>query len=408
MSDKLPALLHAFAPPARAADAFISIVSGAGAIVTDDTGKEYVDALGSLWYCQVGHGRDEIVDAIAAQMRQIAGYHTFDRFTNAPADALCERLVGLAPMDDARVFLTSGGSESVDTALKLARAAQYQAGNTERTLIVSRAPSYHGVSYGALSATGLPLNREGYGPLVENIIQVPYDDLDALDAVIAERGGQLAAVIAEPVVGAGGVLPPPPGYLEGLRARCDQTGAFLILDEVICGFGRLGTWFGAQHFGVMPDMVTFAKGVTSGYQPLGGVLVGPAVRAPLEADPAYVLRHGYTYSGHPSACAAAMANLDIIERESLWERAPKIGARLSAGLTELVDTGAIAAARGEGGMWAAVLHEGADASAVRDRMLDHGVIARPIGPGVVAFCPPLVITDDQIDQSVAALLAAVS
>ena len=230
-------------------------------------------------------------------------------------------------------------------------------------------------------------------------MQVPYDDLDELDAVIAERGDELAAIIAEPVVGAGGVLPPPAGYLEGLRARCDQTGAFLILDEVICGFGRLGTWFGAQHFGVAPDMVTFAKGVTSGYQPLGGVFVGPAVRAPLEADPAYVLRHGYTYSGHPSACAAAMANLDIIERETLWERAPKIGQRLEEGLDQLVDRGAVASVRGEGGMWAAVLHEGADAVAVRDRMLDHGVIARPIGPGVVAFCPPLVITDDQIDQS---------
>ncbi len=209
-------------------------------------------------------------------------------------------------------------------------------------MIVSRAPSYHGVSYGALSATGLPLNREGYGPLVENIIQVPYDDLDALDAIIADRGDQLAAVIAEPVIGAGGVLPPPAGYLEGLRARCDQTGAFLILDEVISGFGRLGVWWGSQHFGVVPDMVTFAKGITSGYQPLGGVLVGPAVRAPLEADPAYVLRHGYTYSGHPAACAAALANLDIIERETLWERAPKIGQRLSDGLRELVDRGAIA------------------------------------------------------------------
>jgi adenosylmethionine-8-amino-7-oxononanoate aminotransferase len=310
-------------------------------------------------------------------------------------------------MDDARVFLTSGGSESVDTALKLARLAHFVAGDTKRTLIVSRAPSYHGVNYGAMTATGLPLNREGYGPLLPDVVQVPYDDLDALDAIIAERGDELAAVIAEPVVGAGGVLPPTPGYFEGLRSRCDATGAFLILDEVICGFGRLGSWFGAQHYGVEPDLVTFAKGVTSGYQPVGGVLVGRRVRGPLEADPAYFLRHGYTYSGHPSACAGALANLDIIEREGLCDRAPKIGQRLGDGLRQLVDARTLVGARGEGGMWAAVLPEGRDPSAVRDTMLEYGVIARPLGADAIAFCPPLVITDAQLDQCVEALAASV-
>ena len=341
-------------------------------------------------------------------MQRIAGFHTFDRFTNAPADALCERLVALAPMGDARVFLTSGGSESVDTALKLARVAHFVAGDTNRTLIISRTPSYHGVSYGAMSATGLPLNREGYGPLVENIAQVPYDDLAAIDVVIADRGDQLAAIIAEPVVGAGGVLPPPPGYLEGLRERCDATGAFLIFDEVICGFGRLGAWWASEHYGVTPDMVTFAKGVTSGYQPLGGVLVGPKVRAAIEADPSWLLRHGYTYSGHPTGCAAAMANLDIIERESLMERAPKIGQRLSDGLSSLADSGPIVQVRGDGAVWAAVLHDGLDMNAIRDRIIDAGVIARPIGTNVIAFCPPLVISDDQIDRCVEALGAALA
>ncbi|MBA3653606.1 MAG: aspartate aminotransferase family protein [Actinobacteria bacterium] len=400
--------MHAYAPPARGADGFVRIVGGSGATVLDDKGNEYIDGLASLWYCQVGHGRPEIIDAITVQLKKLAAYQTFDRFTNGPADALCERLAALAPMPDARVFLTTGGSEAVETALKLARLAHFLAGAPRRTLIVSRAPSYHGVNYGAMSATGLPLNREGYGPMLENVVQVPFDDLDALDAVIAERGDELAAVIAEPVIGAGGVLPPPDGYLAGLRERCDRVGAFLILDEVICGFGRLGQWFGAQYYGVRPDLVTFAKGVTSGYQPVGGVLLGAAVRAPLESDPNYMLRHGYTYSGHPTACAAGVANLDVIEREALCDRAPKIGSRLGDGLRQLVERGVIAGARGDGAMWAAVLNAGVDPSAVRDRMLQEGVICRPLGTDAIAFCPPLVIADDQLDRCVDALAAAAS
>jgi putrescine---pyruvate transaminase len=401
-----PAFLHPYAPPARAASDFIRIVGGKGATVTDDQGREYIDALASLWYCQVGYGRDEIVDAIAAQMHTLAAFHTFDRFSTAPADALTERLADMAPMRDARIFLTSGGSESVDTAIKLARIAHFLKGDRQRTLIVSRAPSYHGVSYGAMTATGLPLNREGFGPLVEDIVQVPYDDLDALDALLADRGDAVAAIIAEPVVGAGGVLPPPDGYLEGLRARCDRIGAFLVFDEVICGFGRLGTQWGQQRYGVTADMTTFAKGVTSGYLPLGGVAVGTSVRAALEADPAFVLRHGYTYSGHPAPCAAAMANLDVMENEDLKGRVPNIEARLRGALESAVDGVHIDSVRGAGGMWAAVLHEGVDATRVRDRMLDHGVISRPIGPGVLAFCPPLVIEDHQIERCGEALAAA--
>lgn len=403
-SSDVPAFLHPYAPPARTADGFVRIVEGRGSVVVDDRGNEYIDGLGSLWYCQVGHGRPEIIDAITSQLTKLAAYQTFDRFTNAPADALCERLAEIAPMPDARVFLTTGGSESVETALKLARLAHYVGGQPERTLVVSRTPSYHGVNYGGMTATGLPLNREGFGPLLPDVVHVPYDDLDALDAVIAERGNELAAVIAEPVVGAGGVLPPPAGYLQGLRDRCDATGAFLILDEVICGFGRLGQWFGAEHYGVVPDLVTFAKGVTSGYQPVGGVLVGRRVREPLESDPAFMLRHGYTYTGHPTACAAGVANLEVIASESLAERAPKIGARLSEGLRQI---DALRDVRGDGAMWAAVLPDGTDASAVRDRMLERGVICRPLGTDAIAFCPPLVITDDQLDRCVEALLGAV-
>jgi len=403
-----PRFLHPFARPAAGPEAFISIVRGEGAMVWDDLGTPYVDALASLWYCHAGHGQARIIEAMTAQLRTLEAFHTFDRFTNPRAEELCDRLAGLSPVDGARVFLTSGGSESVETAIKLARLAHVVAGNPERTLVVSRVSSYHGVGYGGVSATGLPLNRAGFGPLVPDIVQVPWDDLGALDELLADRGHELAAVIAEPVIGAGGVYPAPAGYLAGLRERCDRHGGWLILDEVICGFGRLGAWWGAQRYDVRPDLVTFAKGVTSGYAPLGGVLVGPAVRAPLEADPTLVLRHGYTYSGHPTACAAASANVALLAADELPERAPVIGARLSGGLRALVDGEAVVELRGDGAVWAIELGPGRSATEVREELLARGVIARPIGTSTVAYCPPLVIRDDEVDHIVSATAEAVA
>jgi adenosylmethionine-8-amino-7-oxononanoate aminotransferase len=398
--------LHPFAKPT--ATDFLRIVSGQGAIVTDDHGRRYVDAMGSLWYCNVGHGRAEIADAVAGQLRKLAAFHTFEMFTNDPADQLCEELVAIAPVPDARIFLTSGGSEAVDSAIKLARLAQAVRGEPQRQVIVSRRPSYHGVTYGGLAATGLPLNQEHFGPMLPDVLQTPHDDLDAVEAVFAERGDQIAAVIAEPVIGAGGVYPPVPGYLAGLRRLCDDHGAWLILDEVICAFGRLGAWWGAERFGVRPDLVTFAKAVTSGYVPLGGVVVGGPVRRVLESDPALVLRHGHTYSGHPAACAAGLAALAITRREGLLERAPKIGERLASGLRSLADDGHIAEVRGDGAVWAAGLHPDTDAGQVRDQMLTTGVIARPIGAATLSFCPPLVIADDDLDRCVTSLETAIT
>jgi putrescine---pyruvate transaminase len=234
-------------------------------------------------------------------------------------------------------------------------------------------------------------------------VQVPQHDLDAMGAACAQNAGRVAAIITEPVQGAGGVHPAKDGYLEGLRALADQHGAYLIFDEVICGFGRLGSWWGAQHYGVTPDLITFAKGVSSGYVPLGGVLVGPAVRAPLEADSAFILRHGYTYSGHASAAAAGVANLKILRDEGLVDRAPHIGERLSKGLFALQAAGKLAEVRGVGAIWGAGLPEGVNPAVVRTTMLEHGVIARPIPPSTIAFCPPFVVTDDEIDQMLFAL-----
>jgi adenosylmethionine-8-amino-7-oxononanoate aminotransferase len=394
----VPRFLHPYARPAR--ERFVTIARGEGALVYDSDGKEYVDAMASLWYMNVGYGRGEVADAVAAQLRLLPAYNAFDPFTNEPADRLAERLCALAPLDDSRVFFTCDGSEAVDSAIKLARIAHVQAGQPERTLIVSRSFAYHGVTYGGLTAQGLPANQSGFGPLLPDFVNLPSDDIEAMGRLFGEHGERVAAVITEPVQGAGGVRPPVPGYLEGLRRLCDQHGAFLIMDEVICGFGRLGRWFGSEYYAVRPDLLTFAKGVTSGYVPLGGVVVGAAVRGPLEADETFLLRHGHTYSGHAGACVAASSVLDIMAGEGLVDRAPTVGSRLAAGLRSLAADEVVAEVRGDGGVWAVGLTADRDAAAVRDQMLELGVITRAIGNDTLAFCPPLVITDAQIDRIV--------
>ena len=391
-------LLHAFAKPSKTD--FISIVRGKGSLLWDANGRQYIDAIGSLWYCQVGHGRTEIAEAVAAQISTLETYSTFDPFTNQKADELAAKLQSISALPQSRVFLCGSGSEAVDTAMKLARVAQGQAGHPERTIIVSRMRGYHGTNYGGTSAQGLPLNKQGFGQLLPEVVQVDSDNLEDLAKFMSDNSKKIAAVIVEPLQGAGGVWPPPPGYLEGARKLCDQHGAFLIFDEVISGFGRMGTWFAADYYGVTPDMLCFAKGVTSGYQPLGGVYVGAAVREELESDPNFFLRHGYTYSGHSSVCAAALANLAIIEREGLVERAKHVGARLSKGLGALATDGTIDHVRGDGAVWAAGLKPDQNSVTIRDRMIELGVIARAINTDTVAFCPPLVVTDEELDTMI--------
>jgi adenosylmethionine-8-amino-7-oxononanoate aminotransferase len=274
-------------------------------------------------------------------------------------------------------------------------------------LIISRVRGYHGTAYGGTSAQGIAPNRQDFGPFVDEVVQVPADDVEALASLMAERGSEVAAVIVEPVQGAGGIHPATEGYLEGVRRLCDQHGAYLVFDEVITGFGRLGTWFASHRYGVRPDLVTFAKAVTSGYQPLGGVFVGPAPAAALEADPDFFLRHGFTYSGHATACAAGLKNLEIMRREALVERANHMGARLEAGLRSLADDGIIDHVRGLGAMWAAGMHPDQNAMAMRDHMLDHGgVVCRALNADSLLFCPPLVTTDAQIDRIIDAVAAA--
>jgi putrescine aminotransferase len=406
MNDVPPRFLHAFAKPSR--EQFISIVRGDGALVWDSDGNELIDAMASLWYCNVGHGRGEIADAVANQIRTLETYSCFDPFTNSPADSLADRIAALTPIGDARVFFAGSGSEAIDTAMKLARLTHVLNGQPERRVIISRVRGYHGTNYGGTSAQGLPLNKQGYGELLADVVQVPSDDIEALSVLMAEHSNEIAAVLTEPVQGAAGVYPPTDGYLAGARQLCDQHGALLIFDEVITGFGRLGTWFAADHYGVTPDLTTFAKAITSGYLPLGGVIVGRRVADALEADPSFMLRHGYTYSGHASACAAAMANLDIIERENLIGEVDRIGTRLGGGLRAIADDGLIDHVRGDGAIFGCGLLPGCDAMEVRDRMHAAGVITRAIGADTITFCPPLVITDAQIDRVVDAVAASVS
>lgn len=400
--------LHPFARPAAPAEDFITIARGEGALVWDDQENEYVDAMASLWYCNVGHGRWEIVDQVASQMAVLENYNTFDIFTNETVETFAAFVAAASPMDDCRIFFTSSGSEAVDTALKLARLTHAMKGDEKRTEFVGRVNSYHGVAYGGVSVQGLPLNQHGFGPLLETVHQVSAHDIDEIEALFARQGSTIAAVITEPVQGAGGVYPPVDGYLVRLRELCDEYGVLLIFDEVITGFGRLGSWFAASHYGVVPDMITFAKGCTSGYLPLGGVVVGEAVLDVLEADPNFILRHGYTYSGHPSACAAALANTAILLEENLFDRVPVIAERIGGGLSVLVAAGAIKEARGVGGIWSAELLPGLSAPAVRNDMLQRGVIARPIGTSIIAFCPPFVTTDAQLDQCVVALTESIA
>ncbi len=387
------ALLHPFSAPGQPEADYIKVVGGEGATVWDDKGRRYLDGLASLWYCQIGYGRADMHAAIAAQMEQLGAYHTFAPFTNDPAAHLAEMIAERSPLPDGRVFLGCSGSEAIDTVLKLARMTHQLRGDHDRQVIIRRTHGYHGTNFGGTSAQGIAPNRENWGDLVPHFIEVPQDDIEPMATAFAQYGERIAAVLTEPVQGAGGVLMPPDGYLEGTRRLCDDNGALLILDEVITGFGRTGSWFGAQTFDIKPDFITFAKGVSSGYLPLSGVIVGRGVADTLEAMDG-ILRTGYTYSGHPTCAAAGIKNIEIIEQEGLLERANHIGELMSAGLSALAADGVIESYRGIGALWAADL--GRDALPARDSLLqDHSVIVRPIGNSI-GICPPLVITDDEI------------
>ena len=314
---------HGFADMHLVKDAEVVIRSAEGVWIETTDGRRLLDSTAALWYCAVGYGRRSIADAVAEQLATVAAYSSFGAYTTEATVALADRLSALAPMDDAVVFLGSGGSDGVDTAAKLARRYWDAVGRPDKRIIVSREHGYHGMHAWGTSLAGIPANKAGYGgAFIDEVVTVGVDDTESLGALFAERGSEIAAFIGEPVVGAGGVYPPEPSYWPEVQRLCREHDVLLIADEVITGFGRTGVLWGSQRYGIEPDMAIFAKVVTSGYQPLGGVLVAPRVAAPFwdgeTAGPMFL--HGYTYSGHAAACAAAQANLDIIEGEGLVAR----------------------------------------------------------------------------------------
>src|SRR5256714_4687280 len=340
------------------------VVEGKGAILRDAEGREYIDGLSGLWNVNVGHGRGELADAASAQMKKIAFASAYVGATNEPAIRLAEKIVRHAYSNSAAVYFTTAGAESNESSYTFARYYWKVKDQPQKTKIISRIHAYHGVTMVAMSATGMAAYHKMFGPLVPGLIQVapPYayrwsgneePGLGAADAIekaiLAEGPDTVAAVIAEPVMGAGGVIVPPPSYFPRLREICDRHDVLLIADEVITGFGRTGKWFALGHWGVEPDLVSFAKGVTSGYLPLGGVIATKRGHEAIESGPAdRKFMHAATYSGHPVCCAVGLRNVEIIETEGLVERAAVMGRRLLARLEGLRDPPVVGDVRGLG------------------------------------------------------------
>jgi adenosylmethionine-8-amino-7-oxononanoate aminotransferase len=388
-----------------------SIVRGEGAYVWDESGHRALDLPAGLWYCNVGHGRREIAAAVAKQMATLASYSTFQQYATPPAIELAARLAELAPIDGAKVFFTSGGSDAVELACKLVRRYWTAVGRPEKRVIVTRERCYHGLHGFGTSIAGLPANRAGYGPLLDDVTCVPHDDWRALERLLADGGAErVAAFVCEPIIGTGGVLPPAPGYLAAVQRLCREHDVLLVVDEVITGFGRTGELFATTRFRLDPDVLLFAKGITSGYQPLGGALVGARVAEPFWADGSeLVLRHGLTYQGHASACAAGLANLAIIEREDLVARARALEAVLAEALKPLVALAAVREVRAGVGLLAGVvMRDVATAAAVAERCWERGVLTRQIADGdVLHVSPPFVIEESQLRWAAEELGAAI-
>jgi adenosylmethionine-8-amino-7-oxononanoate aminotransferase len=397
---------HPFADMGAVSRQELVITRGEGVWVYDDAGRRYLDGTAALWYANIGHGRAEVADAVAEQMRTLEAYSAFGDFSNPPANELTERLAATAPMPDARIFLTSGGGDSIDTAAKIARRHFLLQGQTERTHLISRTNGYHGTHGFGTSVGGIEANTSNWGPLVGGVSTVAHDSLQALEAEILAVGpDKVAAFFCEPVIGAGGVHLPPEGYIQGVADLCAEHGVLFICDSVICGFGRLGTWWGIERWeDVRPDLITFAKGVTSGYLPLGGVVVSDQVAAPFfEAPGGPMLRHGATYAGHPACAAAALAVLDIYEREDLIGRGRALEGPLRDALAPLAHRPEVGEVRAGLGFLAAVeLSEDAlaeDPGAVARLAAgarEAGVLVRPLLKGV-AVSPPLICDETHID-----------
>jgi adenosylmethionine-8-amino-7-oxononanoate aminotransferase len=403
------ALWHPFADMTTVDGHELVIVRGEGVHVWDADGTRYLDGAASLWSCNVGHGRREIVEAVTDQMRQLEAYHVFGDVANPPALELAARLAALAPTPGSKVFLTSGGADSIDTAAKLARLWHAARGASGRTHLISREHAYHGTHGIATSILGMPY-REGFGELVAETSRVAWDDAGALEDEILRLGPErVAAFVFEPVIGAGGVLVPPAGYLDAVVDVCRRHGVLTIADAVIGGFGRLGEWLAVERFGLEPDMIVFAKGVTSGYLPLGGVIASARVAEPFWTEPGRPFSHGATYSGHPACCAAALANLEVLARDGLVHRARALEGPFHDALRVLEAHPLVGEVRGGVGLMAAVALDpaavtdlGAAATELWAATRRAGLLTRWLWDGV-AVAPPLTIEAADVAEAVGML-----
>ncbi|MDD1478735.1 MULTISPECIES: aminotransferase family protein [Micrococcaceae] len=376
------------------------IVEAHGAYITTDKGERYLDGAGGLWYANVGHGREEIAEVAAAQMKKLETWHVFGRYLNDRAVELAEKIAALAPIVDPKVILTSGGSDSVDMALKLARRHWQLQEKFEKLTIVSRHNSYHGLHAFGTSVAGLEFNRVGHGPgpLIPDTLLVDPFDIDLVEKTIRDFGGErIAAFIAEPVMGTGGLVPPPAGYFKRIKELAAEYDFLVVADEVITGFGRLGTWFASERFDIQPDMITFAKGITSGYMPLGGVLVAPKIwKQFFEGQDAPILHQGLTYSGHATAAAVALKNLEILEREDLLGRVRSLEPILAQELESLRGTPGVQDVRYVGLMGGVDLAPGISGVEVVAEMERRGVHLRNLPNDILMISPPFIVTQDEL------------
>jgi adenosylmethionine-8-amino-7-oxononanoate aminotransferase len=424
-------------------------VRGRGVTVADSDGHEYLDGLSGLWNVNVGHGRHELADAAAAQMKELAYCSGFVGSSNIPSITLANRLLELTDHAMQAVFLTSGGAEANESAFKTARFYWKARGRADKVKIIARDQAYHGLTLQTMSATGMgPGYWKMFEPRVPGFIHIqtcyPYRYQGARpgesvgqaaareleETILREGADTVAAFVGEPIHGAGGVFYPTDDYWPRVREVCTRHDVLLIDDEIITGFCRTGRWFGLSHWNVTPDILSFAKGVTSGYLPLGGIMVSTAIKKIMDTvSPTDRWMHAYTNSGHPTRCAVALTNIDIMQRERLWENAAKMGARLQAGLTAAFDdhpnTGDIRSGKG---LLAAVefVEDRATqknfatdlkfAATLKAEMMKRGVITRtrpsvgahPAPGDVLFFAPPLVATEADIDRLVGVAHEAVN
>ena len=416
--------LHGLHHPSRMADAaMVHKADGVWLYTTD--GKKILDGMAGLWNVNIGYGNAELPEVAYEQMLDLPYTAGFAGMSNPPSSVLADKLAGFFRPNMNFTYFTSGGSEASDTSFKTARFYWRQLGKVDKTKIISRLFGYHGITMAAMSATGISKYHTMFGPLVDGFIHIPNPngyryagDINegesvaqaaarALEETIIREGADtVAAFIAEPIQCAGGLVLPDEGYFNLVQDICQKYEVLLIVDEVITGFGRTGTWFGSDQYAIAPDIMQFAKGVTSGYVPLGGMQVTDAIRDVILNAPAdQSWMHGYTYSGHATACAVGIANIDIMERDGLLQNSADMGACLLEGLQSLVaEFPNIDNARGVGllaGIDVVVNKESraedaATATVISDLALEMGLRARPLG-GTIAFSPPLCITADEVD-----------